>query len=169
MANNYTQTTVEPSNLTLTPVLKAALEAVGARIEGGEEDTTLDQVVRGDRNVHDVYVFFEDGFREYEEGFSDLDTSGLNDEECAEVERLLKLDEVHLLREVLLANPEVKSLEVKSAYYCSKMRPGEFGGGGLYITRSHYCYVGDNSAEVQADGTIKVTAVVEKFDAAPPV
>ena len=168
MADNFYQTTVEPSELTLTPALAMALKAHDAGIEGGDNDTALDQLARGDRNQRDVYVFFENGWSDGdEEQFAeDLKVSGLSEEEQVEARRLAQLPEEDLYREILLVNPEVIAIEVKSAHYCSKMRPGEFGGHGLYVTRTHYLYIGDHSAEVNEDGTIKIKAKVQEFEAA---
>ena len=167
MADNYYQTTMEPAELTLTPAMVLALRAHGASLEGGEDDNALIQVVRGDRNRHDTYVFFEEGWRDLEDGedtdFEDQ-IKGLNEEEKAEYTRLIKLNEEDFYREVLLVNPNVVAIEVKSAAYCSKMRPGEFGGHGIYVTRTHYLHIGDHSAIVNIDGTIEITAKVHNFD-----
>jgi hypothetical protein len=165
MANNYYQSTVEPSELTLTPALVMALKAHDASIEGGDNDTALDQLARGDRNQHDVYVFFENGWSDGDkEGFEEnLKVSGLSEEEQVEAKRLASLPEEDLYREILLVSPEVAAIEVKTAIYCSKMRPGEFGGHGLYVTRTHYLHIGDHSARIEADGSIKITAQVCAF------
>jgi len=168
MANNFYQTTVQPSELTLTPALAMALKAHEATIEGQADDTALDQLARGDRDQHDVYVFFENGWSDGDETqfAEDLKVSGLSEEEQVEAQRLAQLPEEDLYREILLVNPKVAAIEVNSAHYCSKMRPGEFGGHGLYVTRTHYLHIGDHSASIDKDGKIKVTAKVQKFVAA---
>jgi hypothetical protein len=169
MANNYTESTLEPSNLTLSLPLVRALKAHGASTEGGSEDNALDQLARGDRNRHNVYVFFENGWADYEDGYSDeLPMTGLSDEEQVEVKRLAKLDAPDLFREILLLNPKVEAVELHESFRCDKMRPGEFGGQALYVTRTHFLYVGDHSAKVNKDGSIKVTAKAQKFRAAKP-
>jgi hypothetical protein len=170
MANNYYQTTVQPEDLILTPALAMALKAHDASIERQSEDTALDQIVRGDRNQHDVYVFFENGWSDGDEAqfAEDLKLSGLSEEERVEAERLARLPEEDLYREILLVNPKVVAIEVNSAHYCSKMRPGEFGGHGLYVTRTHYLHIGDHSARIEADGSIKIAAKVQKFSVKKP-
>jgi hypothetical protein len=169
MANNYYQTTVEPTALTLTRPMVTVLAAHGAGIEGGEQDTALDQVARGDRNRRDAYVFFEEGWRDIDDlGSEDVENVRnllkFSEEEKLEFARLVKLDELELFREILLQNPTVPHLEIKSAHYCSRMRPGEFGGMWIYVTRTHYLLVGDHSAKVNEDGTIEVTAKPVSFE-----
>jgi hypothetical protein len=162
MADHLFQTTVEPTELTLTPAMAWALMAHGAHMEGGEDDNALEQVVRGDRNRHGIYVFFENGWGDID--YEEPEEFGGEAEDRPEYDRLVKLDEEALFREILLVNPKVTAIEVKSAATCSKMRPGEFGGDGLYVTRTHYLRIGDGSAEVREDGTIKITAQVHSFD-----
>lgn len=161
MANNYFQGTVEPSDLTITPAMAKALKVHGAGIEH-DKPSVLDQLAKGDTNLHDVYIYFENGFDEHYEDEEKPDDE-LNDEE-KEVRRLIHLSQEELFREILLLNPEADCIEYKWAAYCSRMRPGEFGGGALVVTRTHYLYLNDSHARVEKDGSITVTAKPEAFE-----
>jgi hypothetical protein len=150
MADYYSRGVVTP-NLTLTPEMLGALVIRGATINRCGEDNVLDQLARGNQNIQNVYVVFEEGLRRPDEyDIKDYYLANETSEERkAEITRLALLEEANLFREILDANPNLDHI-------CSFMRDDGFGGSGLYVTRTHFLYISDDSAEV-IDGKIRIT------------
>lgn len=149
MANNYTEATMQPS-VYLTPYQELLLSCYGAACENDGPDETL------------RYIFWESYFNDTPDEY-DMDDA------IAEgvLEEGTKLPSIeYFLREVLL-NPENKDidhLDVQGCHRCDKLRPGEFGGFSLVVTRNEYAWINSNMIHV-ADGKIVPPAVVvNRFD-----
>lgn len=108
MANNYYRATLSPdlpANIFSEEELESLSDACG---------------LKADRDGDDLYFFAEEYF--CEEG---------EDRECSRVNCLTLLQE----KLKLLDANEYPHIVIEGAATCSKMRPGEFGGFALFITR----------------------------------
>lgn len=118
MADNYSEATVSPCipAEAVTPRDLAQLARCGLEWEGEEE----------------LYFFAPNGIWESEDGMHDGD-------DAADDER----DAYMVFQEVLARLPDtVEAIEIEGALSCSKMRPGEFGGFCVYITRDQIRFGG---------------------------
>ena len=150
MADNYTQATLTP-DVQLTEELRAVLEATGATLEpaGGGQ----------------WYVYWEDGFSELDEHAPDIPHDPDTAAATAFRERWHGKDMAGVLRAVLDSNPGIEMLVIEGAYRCSKMRPGEFGGFGIYVTRKESAFISSQDIEMR-DGQLTLTAAVQQHVAA---
>lgn len=144
MANNYTLGTLSPE-VRLTDELKKVLETTGASVEPDGPDKW--------------YVFWEESFNEEVESWM------LDETDEAFVEKWTDTNIAVVLKAVLEENPEVEMLSLEAAHTCSKMRAGEFGGFGLYVTRSEYCWI-NSQAVALIEGKLVPQTTVESWVAA---
>lgn len=149
MANNYTEATLQPT-VYLTERQEALLSCYGA---GCEPDGPGDKL---------RYVFWESYFNDTPDDY-DMDEA-IADGILEEGAKLPSIE--YFLREVLL-NPEnrdIEHLDVQGCHRCDKLRPGEFGGFSLVVTRNEYAWINSSMIHV-ADGKISPpNIVINRFD-----
>lgn len=149
MANNCTQATLTPS-VRLTDELRTALEVTGASLEPDDDGTW--------------YAYWDEGIAELTDaGARDLPQSWSAEETAAFQDRWSNKELADVLRAILAENADVEVLTVEGACTCSKMRPGEFGGFGLYVTREQFAAVSSADVLIQ-DGRLVITAAVQEWD-----
>ena len=70
-----------------------------------------------------------------------------------------------LLREILLnpENQEVEALDIAGCYRCDKLRPGEFGGFAIKITRQEYASVSTPMLELRKGKIIARPVTIHRF------
>lgn len=116
MANNYTQATVSPTNIPESLFTEKELEQLDY----------LGFSYQKNRDSDTLYFFVEEGFVE-----SDEDEDGI------------EVNAFKIFQEIItrsLETPAVESLRkvvIEGAYTCSKMRPGEFGGFVVRVTKDN--------------------------------
>lgn len=148
MANNYAQGTLNEV-VHLTDKLVMALVGTGARVEsngvpGSQEETS--------------YVVWDESFQE------DVDMRvEMADDDDVSVLDHLPIEQLFRSIFAVKGNEDIKFFVVEFAYTCDKMRLGEFGGSGLYVTRDQYLWIGSHSADIE-DGKLKVAAHVHDFE-----
>jgi hypothetical protein len=151
MTNNYTQATLTP-DVRLTDELRAVLEITGASLEPAGDG--------------EWYAFWEDGINELDDnqewGIPQYPDAA---EAAAFRDRWLGKDIADVLRAVLASNPGTGMLVIEGAYGCSKVRAGEFGGFGIYVTREQSAFISSQDVVMQ-DGQLTVTARVQECAAA---
>lgn len=169
MANNYTQATMVPTEVFLTPAQEAYLRATGARFDHDEAPAPLHQLADAANEtptaVRRSYVYWEENFDEC------VDPETLEDELSdagyeSEFGRYVNLSIEDFFRHVLRQpeNADLGYLRVEGTFSCSKMRPGEFGGFVLTVTRDEYCWCSTHMVQVE-DGKIRPLQVeVHKFE-----
>jgi hypothetical protein len=149
MANNYNQATLTPS-VRLTGELRTALEITCASLEPDDDGTWYAHWDEGIGNLADADAW-------------DLPQSWSAEEAAAFEDKWSDKDLADILRAILAENAGVELLTVEGAYTCSKMRAGEFGGFGLYVTREQFAAI--SSADVLIrDGRLVITAAVQEWD-----
>ena len=150
MANNYHPATMSPTNLRLSEMHQVFLEAVCADLDENSDGT--------------FYVYWS-------EGFSDNAPDDYDLKEAVSQKRITS-DEAgflanstfyEMLRHILIQNPEHSHIRIEGAYYCTKMRPDEFGGQAMVVTRTHYAWMGTTDLHVGEDGKIKADIKIEEF------
>lgn len=107
------------------------------------------------------YVFWEDHFSE-EPDEMDLDDAIAE----GDIEEGTKLPPIaHFLRDILMnpENKDVESLDVEGCWRCDKLRPGEFGGFMLLVTRSEYASASSSALEIQKGKIVPRKIVVHRF------
>ena len=157
MANNYTQATLVPE-VRLDAVLSALLRATGATIEPGDAEG-------------ESYVYWEESFEEIvdPERLADyLDEDAFAEGWDAEpqeklIERWADREMAEILRAVLELNPGIEFLHLEGAHMCSKMRAGEFGGFGLWVTRQQYVWINSGGSIQVKDGRLEPQFTIEDF------
>ena len=150
MADNYTQATLTPDVL-LTDELRAVLELTGATLEPADDGKW--------------YAYWEDGISELDDQAWDMRQHPDAAEAADFRERWHGKDISDVLRAVLDGNPGTGLLVIEGAYGCSKMRPGQFGGFGIYVTREQFAFTGSQDIAIQ-DGRLAVTARVQQWPGA---
>ena len=69
-----------------------------------------------------------------------------------------------MMRHILHHNPKQSHLEIRGAWTCDKMRPGEFGGGAHIISRTEHLWLGTGSAGFnKKTGKIEVDYTIHQF------
>jgi hypothetical protein len=142
MSDNYEQATLTPS-VKLTDDLRGGLAATCASFE--EEGDGL------------TYVYWEDGPIDIDNTWADVDPEVL--------ERWSGHDLADILRAVLAENSDIGLLTMEGASTCSKLRPGEFGGYALYVTRKQYAWVHTGQVHLE-DGTLVSRNTITDWPAA---
>jgi len=154
MANNYSQFTMSPDSLYLSEMHQAYLDMTGAGLEKESDgrfyvywETCLDEDIEDDQ--------IEDALLE----------GDINPEQA---DFLRKNGFMDMMRHILHYNTKVTHLEIQGAWTCSKMRPGEFGGGIYVISRTEHLWLGTGSAGYNSEtGKIEVNYTVHPFEPAP--
>jgi hypothetical protein len=148
MANNYTEATMIPS-VHLTEKQEKLLRCYGASCEpDGPEDKLR-------------YVYWEDHFTE-EPDENDMDDAIAE----GDLEEGTKMPDIqHFLRDILLnpENQDVEALDVEGCWRCDKLRPGEFGGLGLLVTRKEYAYISTGMLKLQKGKIVPDKVVIRPF------
>lgn len=140
MANNYTEATMTPP-VFLTPQQRAVLPCYGARSAPWQKE-------KPGSELH--YVYWESTFIED----PDEDDFGVIDaREAGFSGKISSLP--YFLRDILL-NQENEGLviTVEGCHRCDKMRPGEFGGFALMVTRKEYAWVNTGMLRTGKGGKI---------------
>lgn len=152
MADNYTQATLTP-DVRLTDELRTVLEITGASLEPAGDG--------------EWYVYWEDGISELDDDQA-WDIPQYTDAAGAAAfrDRWSGKDIAGVLRAVLASNPGTGMLVIEGAYGCSKMRAGEFGGFGIYVTREQSAFISSQDVVMQ-DGRLAVTAGVQDLHLEP--
>jgi hypothetical protein len=152
MANNYTQATLTPS-VRLTDELRTALEITLASLEPDDNGTWS--------------VCWDQGIGQLADADAqDLPQSWDADRVAAFQAKWSGKDLPDILRAILAENVAVELLTVEGAHTCSKMRAGQFGGFGLYVTRHQFAFVSSTDALLQ-DGRLVITAAVQDWQGSP--
>ena len=150
MANNNTQATLTPS-VRLTDELRTALEITCASLEPNGDGTW--------------YAYWDERIGELAAADArDLPQSWSAEEAAAFQDKWSNKDLADILRAILAENADIELLTVEGAYTCSKMRAGEFGGFGLYVTREQFAAISSADVLIQ-DGRLVITAAVQEWDA----
>lgn len=157
MANNYSQATLTPSCLHLTPDQETWLAASGASIEPSEE-----------KGRKGTYVFWRMWFNEAPDYDGFLSQVELEDEQEIEKEakRLEALGGIENVLRSILKNPEnrhIEKLNIQGAYTCSRMRSDEFGGYALVVTRKEFVWFSTSSLDLK-NGQLTYRPKVITFD-----
>jgi hypothetical protein len=149
MADDYTQATLTPS-VRLTDELRTALKITCASLQPDDNGTW--------------YAHWDEGIGDpADTDAEDLPQSWSEEEAQAFLDKWHGRDLADILRAILAENAGVELLRLEGAYTCSKMRRGEFGGFGIYVTRQQYATV--SSADVLIrDGRLVITAAVREWD-----
>ena len=147
MANNYFSGTMSPDSLKLTEMHKVFLEASEAGIEGGS------------------YVYWEESLSESADEWEYSLKEAIKEERITSDEAgfISNSSFEEMLRHILAHNPEHKFLKIEFAHYCSKMRPDNFGGISLLVTKDQYCWHGTGNTEVDSSGKIVVNKRIVDF------
>lgn len=139
MANNYTEATLTPQ-VFLTPKQVAMLPCYGASYQLYEKD------------LH--YIYWETCLNE-EPDEDDVERALDRDEEGLLGKAFQAPPLAHFLHEILM-NPENEGiiLTVEGCHRCDKMRPGEFGGFALMVTRKEYAWINTGMLQTGKGGKI---------------
>ena len=173
---NYNTRTVITDEVLLTEDQAAALVYRGAECYNTrrQEETVLDGIIHGRMPCNEYAVSFEEGWDNQVEDYEDLnqwindfghDPEDFNDE----IRRLVVMEEVNLLHEILKVNPKKDKIEQQSAWTCSKMRLDGFGGSGLIITRKGYLYLTTSHFDIDEDGVVNPSGGFKLWEAASDV
>lgn len=148
MANNYTEVTMTPA-VHLTEKQESLFRCYGASCEGSGPDDKL------------RYVFWDDHFNEAPD---EMDLEEAIEEGHLEEGAEMPTIE-HFLRDILMnpENKDVESLEVEGCWRCEKLRPGEFGGFMLLVTRNEYASVSTAALEIRNGKIVPRKTVVHRF------
>lgn len=184
MADNYSQATLEPTELYLTEDQRAYLAGTGAGFEDTEvRRSPLEELADAANETPSVpsrrtYVFWEHSWSDYVESCDIYDhlyeaakeigdePEGWEEALEAKSELLAKIDFTEMLRSILLnpENSEINYLFLQGASTCSKMRPGEFSGFSCMVTRKEYCWLSTGHLECK-DGEIEFEpAGIRRFE-----
>jgi len=153
MANSYNSATMYPTDLHLSKMHVAFLEASYADLDKNPDGT--------------YYVYWEDNFQEAPGQHPDQTAlqEALSEKRITsdEAEFLANSTFEGMLRRILQNNPNHTYLRVEGSFSCSKMRPGSFGGQVLVVTRTHYAWMGTWDLRVSSDNKIRVDTRIEEF------
>jgi hypothetical protein len=138
MATNNLQATLTPE-IRLTDELATVFRLTGACLDP----------VPGQNGTW--YVFWEDGITEPEQ-WDDFDP-----EDWPVADKWAGKNLPDILRETLAGNPDTKLLTIEGAWTCSRMRAGEFGGFGLYVTRQQFVSISSSDVTLGSDGQLTLT------------
>lgn len=152
VADNFTQATLTPP-VRLTDELVVVLEITGASLQACADGTW--------------YAYWEDGIIEPDE--EDADAWDLPETwaaaEAAAFRHKWGTQGPHdILRAILAVNPDIELLTLEGAHTCSKMRPGEFGGFGLYVTRRQFASIITGDVILREDVWLAITTEVQEWN-----
>jgi hypothetical protein len=131
MANNYSQATVAPS-LPMDELAKKVFEELRAHGDGETSEEVLAALVAIDPEFADIHTTNHNSVpigMNYE-----ADGVGTYYFYCEESTDDLSMNFLYWLLQRECCK-DIKNIQVEGAHTCSKMRPGEFGGFAVFITR----------------------------------
>ena len=151
MANNYYQATMTPDSIHLSEMHQVFLGMTGANCEK-ESDGRF-------------YVTWGECLNEDIDDFEIIDAlnEGTITEEQADF--IGKTDFNSMLRHILYRNPKVTHILVEGAWTCDRMKPGQFGGSAIMVTRTEYADISTGSVDYDKEtGKIKLHGRIRQFD-----